>query len=119
MFLQYGEGLPRVIGSTRPSNPCSCLLLAASSIFTDDIVYIADDSSLDSYITAFNRLLSDYFSGVLSSRLQRARSFVLESFSEDLIVHQTFDAYSSVLDSESESYLLSKDHQRFGDWLAQ
>ena len=37
--------------------------LAASSIFTDDIVYIADDSSLDSYITAFNRLLSDYFLG--------------------------------------------------------
>ena len=117
---QYGEGLPRaVLEALALQIPVVVSSLAASSIFTDDIVYIADDSSLDSYITAFNRLLSDYFSGVLSSRLQRARSFVLEYFTEDLIVHQTFDAYSCVLDSESESYLLSKDHQRFGDWLAQ
>ena len=114
----YGEGFPRSVAEAMVLGvPVILSKFSALDIFTDQHCFISDHD-VDSYSAQIENLLFSYSSGSLSAKLNLAKSYVLEHFSEQAIVDETLEIYSSLLSSPREPYIHRKSSTESLNWLS-
>nr|WP_075440448.1 glycosyltransferase [Prochlorococcus marinus] len=114
----YGEGLPRSICEALALKiPVISSHLATCGVFSDQMIYIAKNNKLESYIECINCLIKDYKSGLIENRLNKGIEFIYRNLTEKMIVFKTKKLYYE-LAFEETSYLLSKEKLNYKNWLS-
>jgi len=114
----YGEGMPRAIAEALAlCIPVICTRNSACGIFDSSTVYIIDNTSIESLVSAYSAISRDFISGILVDRLLAGRDFVLSSLSSDIVVKNTISVYDKLLSASPSSYILTKDKSNQYSWL--
>ena len=113
----YGEGLPRTILEALSMRiPVISSYSATCDLFKEDTLYIAKDNSANCYYKLVQQILNDFKKGELEKKLKKG-SKLIESFSEEVIVEQTLDLYSKLLEKSDIEKLSYFNKEDFDGWL--
>jgi len=93
----YGEGLPRAIAEALAGKiPVICSKNATCDVFKKDIVFVAEDDSINSYLKCIDQIMLDHKSDLLRRRIELGYKFYIENLCEELIVKNTLNIYKNL-----------------------
>ena len=116
----YGEGFPRgIIEANTLSIPVIASRESSEKIEIKKLCYVSKNNKVSGYEKCIKNLIKDYYSGKLNLKLNNAKEKAIMNFSEEKIVKRTMEIYSYLNKESNNSYLLNKDKDKLGNWLAQ
>ena len=116
----YGEGFPRgIIEANTLSIPVIASSDSAKKIEIKELLYISENNNIKSYQKCIEKIVTDYKTGKISTKINNARRKAINNFSEEIIVKKTLKIYDSFSGEINKSYIFKKDKNKLKNWVAQ